>query len=63
MKGKNTDYSTRISKVMDVASKGDLRTLPLNTGLPKGSNTYRQRNIYSTRLGLERPRYDLANAK
>jgi len=63
MKGKNTDYSTRISKVMGVASKGDLRTLPLNTGLPKGSNTYRQRNIYSTRIGLESPICDLGNAK
>lgn len=63
MKGKNTDYSTRISKVMGVASKGDLRTLRLNTGLPKGSNTYRQRNIYSTHLGQVSPRYDLGNAK
>ena len=48
---------------MGVASKGDLRTLRLNTGLPKGSNTYRQRNIYSTHLGQVSPRYDLGNAK
>lgn len=40
IKGGNTYFSTRKSKVMGIASKGDLRTLKLNTGLPKGSNPY-----------------------
>ena len=62
MKGKITDYSTRIRKVMGVASKGELRTLLLNTGLPKDSNIYRQRNTYSIRPGLESLGCELGNA-
>lgn len=63
IKGEITDSSTRRSKVMGIASKGDLRTLSLNTGLPKGSNTYRQRNTYSTRFGLVSLKCYLGNAK
>jgi group II intron reverse transcriptase/maturase len=61
IKGGNTDCSTRTSKVMGVASKGDLRTMTLNTGLPKGSNSYRQRSNYSTWI-VSKAIYNLGNA-
>lgn len=50
IEGRITDFSTRKSKVIGFASKGDERTLFLSTGLPKGGNSYRQRNIGSTCL-------------
>ena len=70
--GKNTGCSTRSMKVMGVVSKGNSRTLTLNTGLPKGSNPYcsslyesrryyRQRNSGSTCIELNRPIYDSSN--
>lgn len=49
---------------MDFASKGDSRTLALNTGLPKGGNSYRQRNTYSTHpLSAAIEGYALSNVK
>lgn len=47
---------------MGVASKGEQRTMTLNTGLPKGSNLYRQRSNYSTCLGMANTRYASGNA-
>jgi len=72
--GKNTGCSKRTIKVMDVVPKEKLRTLALNTGLPKGSNSYRtsqyesrsyywQRNSGSTWIGRNRPVYDSGNSK
>lgn len=46
--GEYTDCSKRTSKVKEIVPKGEVRTLMLNTGLPKGINSYRQRNNYST---------------
>lgn len=74
IEGKNTGYSTRVMKVMGVVSKGKSRTLALNTGLPKGRNSYCsslyesrssywQRNSDSTSLGRKRPIYDSGNAE
>lgn len=71
--GNNTGCSTRAMKVMGVVSKGNSRTLRLNTGLPKGSNSYcsslyetisyyRQRNSGSTCVELNRPIYDSSNS-
>ena len=48
---------------MGIVSKGEARTLTLNTGLSKGSNAYRQRNNYSTWFGHNRPKHDSGNAK
>lgn len=45
IKGEITDCSTRISKVMEVISKGYVRISRLNTGLPKSSNTYGNRAL------------------
>lgn len=63
IKGESTDCSKRTSKVIGVTSKGEQRTLSLSTGLPKGSNSYRQQSNYSTWLGPIRPRYDSGNAE
>lgn len=63
IEGRYTDCSRRTSKVMGIASKGEVRTLMLNTGLPKGSNSYWQRNNYSTWSSPKRLEYDLGNAK
>lgn len=66
IEGGSTGYSIRVMKVMGIVSKGKQRTLITNTGLPKGSNTYRQRNSYSTWVG-DRPSlystYDLGNLR
>lgn len=43
MVGEITDYSTRIIKVIEVVSKGYVRILLLNTGLPTGSNAHGNR--------------------
>ena len=43
MKGRTTDCLTKTSKVMEVVPKGYVRISTLNTGLPKGSNTYGNR--------------------
>lgn len=72
--GKNTGYSTRVMKDMGVVSKGKSRTLTLNTGLPKGRNSYCsslyesrspywQRNSGSTWVGMNRPIYDSGNSE
>jgi len=67
IKGKNTGCSTRTIKVMGVVSKEKSRTLTLNTGLPKGTNSYCsktyywQRNSDSTWVGLNRPTCDPSN--
>nr|YP_010391192.1 hypothetical protein NDA36_mgp37 [Fusarium vorosii]QID45199.1 Reverse transcriptase (RNA-dependent DNA polymerase) [Fusarium graminearum]UPX02618.1 hypothetical protein [Fusarium vorosii]DAC73639.1 TPA_asm: hypothetical protein [Fusarium graminearum] len=45
IKGEITDCSTRTSKVTEIVSKGDSRIFTLNTGLPKGSNTYGNRAL------------------
>nr|AAB95256.1 RT-like protein [Venturia inaequalis] len=63
LEGENKNCSKRTSKVMGVASKEDSRTLTLSTGLPKGSNSYRQRSNYSTWAVPRRTVYDLGNAK
>ena len=63
IEGEYTDCSKRTSKVMGIVSKGEVRTLTLNTGLSKGSNSYRQRNNYSTWFGHNRPKYDSGNAE
>ena len=61
MKGKNTGWSTRSIKAMAIVSKEKPRTLTLNTGLSKGSNSYCsktynwQRNSDSTWVGPNRP--------
>nr|YP_010836057.1 hypothetical protein QLP54_mgp09 [Phyllosticta yuccae]WGC90072.1 hypothetical protein [Phyllosticta yuccae] len=61
--GEYTDCSGRTSKVREIVPKGVFRTLSLNTGLPKGSNSYRQRNNYSTCLSPNILKYGSGNAE
>ena len=63
IEGEYTDCSERTSKVRGIVPKGEVRTLSLNTGLPKGSNFYWQRNNYSTCLSSKRLVYGSGNAE
>lgn len=63
IEGESTGCSGRTIKVMGIAPKGDIRTLQLNTGWPKGSNSYRLQSNYSTLSITPWIVYGLGNAK
>ena len=64
VEGEYTDCLKRASKVMGFASKGEIRTLMLNTGLSNWTKISNwQRNKYITWFDPTWPKYDSGNSE
>lgn len=61
IEGESTGSTTSTIKVMGVASKVVVRTLTLNTGLPKGRNSYGNGSTVVPGVAPKRLRYDSSN--